>query len=225
MRKPHEGAVWKVLSVTTYIQHRFTVPSILAQFKSIQNYFSCMAPLYSAFTEPTVQILQPFSNRFLFGLLFPLHHSILLFFLYRFTRSGCYLEAESNNMYNAAFDLFSFPWCVFKGCPCCREGIHSSLRLVFYFMSLHFTHLSRNIWLGHVWGIKCSSSHIGKSQSKERSYFTTVFLCYWLNFGFMVILDTSKLLSSQCAITIRMINGAFYILVFEIQSGFHSAAF
>lgn len=189
-----------------------------------------MAFLYSAFTEPAVQILQPFRNRFLFGLLFPLHHSILFFFLYRFTHSGCYLEAEPNNMYNAAFDLFSFPWCVFKGCRCCREGIHSSLRLVFYFMSLHFTYSpicpGTFGWVTYE-ALSVPVATLEKASQKREAILLLFFffLCYWLNFGFMVILDTSKLLSSQCAITIQMINGAFYILVFETQSVFHSAAF
>lgn len=186
-----------------------------------------MAPLYSAFPEPAVQILQPFSNRFLFVIFFPLHHSIVFFFLYRFTCPRCYLEAESNNMCNAVFDLFSFLWCVFKGCLCCREGIHSSLRLVFYFMSLHFTYSP--ICPGTFGWVTYEALSIPvatlEKASQKREAILLLFLCYWLNFGFMVILDMSKLLSSWCAITIQMINDAFYILVFEIQSVFHSAAF
>lgn len=106
------------------------------------------------------------------------------------------------------------------------EGIQSSLRLVFYFMSLHFT-CSPSCPGTFGW---VTNEALGvpvvtlEKASLKREAILLLFLCYWLNFGFMEMLDMSKLLSSRCAITM-MINDAFYILVFEIQSLFHSAAF
>lgn len=107
------------------------------------------------------------------------------------------------------------------------EGTHSSLRLVFYFKSLHFTYSpicpGTFGWVAYE-ALSVPVATLEKA-SQKREAILLLFLCYWLNFEFMVILDTSKLLSARCVITIQMINDAFYILVFEIQSVFYSAAF